>query len=111
MTIPMTREELLELNYPIPGSRDDVRDSLANLISYAPDFVSEHFPDYTIEIGFSMSILGLEELASRSRSESRRVQVRAWIARLLASYAAFKAGDTKRGMSELQPCYWEIKAS
>jgi hypothetical protein len=109
MTVPLARKALEDLKYPIPDDRGSTRDAIAGLIADAPDFASEFFPDYTIEIGFSMAILGLEGLVSRARTPGRRAKLQACIEWLGESYAAFKAGDKARGMELLQSSYWAVK--
>jgi hypothetical protein len=111
MRMPMSREALEQLKYPIPDDRGSTRDAIAGLIADAPDFVSPFFPDYNIEIGFSMALLGLDGLRSQARSDERRATLEECIGWLGESYAAFKSGDARRGMELLQSSYRVVKAS
>lgn len=109
MSVPMTAEALEALKYPVPDDHGSTRDAIAGLISDAPAFTSPHFPGYTIEIGYSMTLLGLEDLAAKARKPAKRQQHRDNIALLHASYAAFKRGDDATGMQQLQAAYRAMK--
>lgn len=105
----LTIEELRVLKYPVPADYSTTNDAIGALIGDAPDFVSPFFPDYNIDIGYSMALHGLESLERGALSSAQRHILESCREQLIGSYEAFLAGDKKRGFELVQAAWGSFK--
>ena len=98
----LTREQLEALKFPVPENLSQVLESIASLISYAPEFVNPFFPKYNVISGYSEVFVGLDSLCQSLGNDAQRAALARCRDELFDSYEAFTLGERKKGFSLLQ---------
>jgi hypothetical protein len=96
------KDEIEALCFPLARDYSETHDAIASLIVRAPDYQNKFFPKYNIEVGYSIAILGLEEIRGRLKSPEQQELIKRCKQELLAAYEAFKVGDEDRGLRLVQ---------
>jgi hypothetical protein len=74
-----------------------LRESIASIIVWQPEFRHPILKGYDIEYAFNKVFSGLEHLASSVSRDSDKALLMAVRARVEVSYKSFKGGDPKSG--------------
>jgi hypothetical protein len=96
------KTEVEALRFPIPRDYSETHDAIASLISYAPDYKNKFFPKYTIEVGYSRALLGLEAVERLLALPEQQELAARCKAELVGAYSAFKLGDEDQGLRLIQ---------
>jgi hypothetical protein len=102
MTTFLSEADLERMKFPVPRDFSETRDAIGSLIVRAPDYTYPSFPEYNIDVAYSMVLLGLTDLERKARSEHRRAIFQECRGLLLDAYSAFKAGDEDKGYIKVQ---------